>query len=86
MPYHNGSNHSPLDATDGQTFQREKITKWLKRRKRKSPLTGVILHNIIIHESISFKSGILELQEKYRCNFSRRNKTQLRCIKKGERK
>jgi len=54
----------PVVAADGQTYQRESITEWLTRGKRKSPLTGAMLSHTILLDNIFAKNVIREFLER----------------------
>lgn len=55
----------PVIAADGQTYQRESITEWIRRGNRKSPLTDSILTYTILIDNITAKNIIRDFLEKH---------------------
>ena len=54
----------PVVAADGTSYERERITAWLTRGNRKSPLNGVMLPHTILLDNIFAKNVIREFLER----------------------
>ncbi len=54
----------PVVAADGQSYQRESITEWLRRGKRKSPLNGSNLSSTILYDNVALRNVIRDFVEK----------------------
>jgi len=48
----------PVILCDGHTYERASIQNWLFRGNRRSPLTGLVLDNMILTNNIVLKSAI----------------------------
>ena len=54
----------PVLACDGHSYQRQSITEWLRRGKRKSPVTGLILSTTFLYDNTYARDFILNFINK----------------------